>query len=45
MIADMRIALLVYVAILGVCLAIQPWLVSVGHPQAVWLWCSMAKLC
>lgn len=34
-----------FVGAFAVVFAVQPILVSLGHPHAVWLWCDMAKLC
>lgn len=37
--------ILLYLVAIAALLALQPLLVSWQHPQAVWLWCHMLKLC
>jgi hypothetical protein len=39
-----RLGLVYLVAFIAVG-ALQPLLVSWRHPQAVWLWCDMFRLC
>jgi hypothetical protein len=36
---------LIIVVVVAAALAVQPILVDIWHPEAVWLWCDIARLC